>query len=56
MLMLYTETTFFFNLPYLKFREIEMFNIKKIIFIGFFLFNFNLIFADNEEEINKDVN
>ena len=32
-----------------------MFNIKKIIFIGFFLFNFNLIFADDEEAINKDV-
>ena len=32
-----------------------MFNIKKIIFIGFFLFNFNLIFADDEEATDKDV-
>ena len=32
-----------------------MFNIKKIIFIGFFLFSFGLIFADDEEVVNTDV-
>ena len=32
-----------------------MFNIKKIIFIGFFLVKFSLIFANDEEVVNKDL-